>query len=191
MKLKLAAVLLLLLLFPALAGPGVSISPSLGTFTFGRDGGTLQLTVFNPGDEEGAYSFSMEQGSEFATLVKGQEKLMPGTYSILNIKIKPLPTTEYEKAYRLRVSASVTSGQTISAVSKLDIIFSAQAASGIEYVSDPTGASRPTGGTDWSRLVPILLALVVLAVLAGIYIKVKSSREEEIVVPRPYGWKGK
>lgn len=192
MKFKILAIIAFLLLLPAAARIGVSISPSLGTFTFGSRGGTLQLTVFNAGDEDGTYSFSIEQGGEFAELVKAEEKLTPGTYSILPLKIKPAAAAEFEKAYRLRVVATGKSadGTTLSAVSKLDIIFSAQAAQSVEYASDPTSGARRSEGPDIGRAAPLVIGLVIIVIIAGVYLKIKSSKEEEITVPGPGQWKG-
>ena len=133
------SIALLLSLTPALSAASLAASPADGTFTFSRQGGTVQWTIFNPGDDKGTYKVNYYgPAGNFLTPPQGYEitdtpfapgdverfgsptkkqfilEVEAGGMKPLYLNLRPPADVEYGKVYDLYLQAQISKSGTDS-----------------------------------------------------------------------------
>ena len=125
---------IMVLLSAGFAVKGLTVGPAMGDFTFSRNGGNLQWTVFNTGDETTTYQISYYgEASLFTTppeeykitesvmgsgdqIKFGSEKkksfeitVPGGDFKSIYFRVLPPENVEYGRPYRLLLQARISS----------------------------------------------------------------------------------
>jgi hypothetical protein len=118
-------IMLALLAAPALARVGVAIAPATGSQDVPLDGGTVDFTVYNTGDESAVYSLSVSGQSLSLQVEPASTEIAPGQYATFSVWVELATSLDIGKSYGLSAVAKMASGGNVvvGAQSKLDIMF--------------------------------------------------------------------
>lgn len=197
---KLVAILLLVLCLFSLAEAkvGMAVSPAGGNWEFSRQGGSLQLTFHNLGDQEIKVKFSVEQeGSKFVTADKTEATIRANDFETLVLTIKPDTSVEFGKQYSLFVYAlpvSIAAGQGTSVAmvqgvgSIFTIAFQATGSAPVVYQStdvEKTRELQAAGKPNYLSLGTIGVSIAVILIAVFIYVRRRRAEEEEVNLGKP------
>ena len=118
-------IMLALLAAPALARVGVAIAPATGSYDVPLDGGNIDFTVYNTGDEPAVYSLAASGTSLLSQTRPDSAEITPGQYATFSVWVEPATALDTSKSYGLSAVAKMASGGNVmvGARSQLDIRF--------------------------------------------------------------------
>jgi hypothetical protein len=118
-------IMLALLAAPALARVGVAIAPATGSYDVPLDGGNVDFTVYNTGDESAVYSLAASGTSLLSQTRPDSTEIAPGQYATFSVWVEPATALDTSKSYGLSAVAKMASGGNVmvGARSQLDIRF--------------------------------------------------------------------
>jgi hypothetical protein len=118
-------IMLVLLAAPALARVGVAIAPATGSYDVPLDGGTVDFTIYNTGDEKAVYSLTASGTSLLSQTRPDSTEIAPGQYATFSVWVEPAAAVDTSKSYGLSAIARMAAGGNVvvGAQSKLDIRF--------------------------------------------------------------------
>ena len=165
------SLLLVFLVFGAAeARIGVALSPSGGVYSFPANGGKVQFTIFNTGDEDSIYSLSLSgEGAEFARLPTAQLAIVPGGYESIHLDIGAEVPAVAGTLYPLRISVhseSALTGATADVASQVQLTFSSEP--GTKQYSVDLAKAETVSTNRESR--PFYLLGLLVMLLAAFYL---------------------
>ncbi len=192
-KLGVLVWLLLLLFAVAEAKQGFAISPSAGTYTFSRQGGTLQVTLYSTGDEDYTYKFVLGgNAAKYASLDMTEGVLNAGDILPIYITIKPGSDLVFGEKYKLALAvnpvekAGAAGSGTgtniiIGSTAVFGVVFEASNAPPVVYQSTDVEKTRASlAQLNKPNYVPlILVGVAVGGILISVFFYIRKRKEEE------------